>query len=86
MYLRVYFNHKGIILEFNILSKVYFNSVFFFFNLKVLQRLYWFTTHLFLARKKQGDGKKKGKITEGDGKKKGKITEVGNENRMDSIL
>ena len=73
MYLRVYFNHKDIILEFNILSKVYFNS--FFFNLKVLQRLYWFTTHLFLARKKQGDGKKKGKITE-----------VGNENRMDSIL
>ena len=44
-----------------------------FFNLKVLQRLYWFTTHLFLARKKQGDGKKKGKLTE-----------AGNENGMDS--
>ena len=44
-------------------------------TIKVLQRLYCFTTHLFLARKKQGDGKKKGKITE-----------VGNENRMDSIL
>lgn len=72
MYIWVYFNHKDIILAFNILSEVYFNRDFFL-NLKVLQRLYWFTTDLFLARKKQGDGKKKGKITE-----------VGNENRMDS--
>lgn len=71
MYIRVYFNHKDTF--WHLIYCVKYILIEIFFNLKVLQRLYWFTTHLFLARKKQGDGKKKGKLTE-----------AGNENGMDS--
>ena len=71
MYIRVYFNHNHTF--WHLIYCVKYILIEIFLNLKVLQRLYWFTTHLFLARKKQGDGKKKGKLTE-----------AGNENGMDS--